>query len=314
MKFGRRQPAALGPHLRLARYLTARLPAPPPSVDYSSLALPSLRDIMGNDAYGDCVFACANHVQGVATGNAGALVHATLAQVLAQYTAVTGFDPNNPATDQGADEITALNWYCANGFANGGRPLGWIYIDGSNKLEVQTAIDLFEHLIVCAGLPDPWISPMPMGDGFLWDSGSPNPNNGHSFMSFGYDSFGAKIDSWGLFGTLTYNALATKCTTATGGGCYCILTHEMVTQGQSIAPNGVAWSDLVADFDALGGSVPIPHPVTPPLPPAPPGSVVTVDQAISWATAALEAAHPLLTRAQTESIVAAALSSNWAKP
>jgi hypothetical protein len=314
MKFGRRAPKSLGPHLKLARYLTQRLPEPQPC-DYSATALPSLRDVMANDAYGDCVFASANHVQGVVTGNAGALVHASVAQVLAQYSAVTGFDPKNPATDQGADEVTALNWYCANGFANGVKPLGWIYVDATNLVEVRTASWLFEHVIWCAGLPDAWITPFPSSDGYVWGAGSPNPNNGHSFMSFGCDASGnALIDSWGLFGKLPTAAQAGCCTTATGGGAYCILTPEMVTKGQTKAPNGIAWSDLVADFDQLGGSVPIPTPVAPPLPPAPPGSIVTLDQAVSWARAALEAAHPLLTRTQAEAIVEAALSSNWTKP
>jgi hypothetical protein len=314
VKFGRRAPKALGPHLRLSRYLRATLPTPPTSCDYSSLALSSLRDIMGNDQFGDCVLASANHVQGVVTGNAGALVQAALTEILAQYTAITGFDPNNPATDQGTDEVTALNWYCAHGFANGVKPLGWIYVDGSNQVEVRTAIDLFEHLIICAGLPDPWVTPFPNGDGFNWDAANPNPSNGHSFMAFGFDSSGVKIDTWALFGHLTYGALNAACTTATGGGCYVILTPEMITKGQTKAPNGFAWSDLVADFDQLGGSVPIPQPVAPPLPPAPPGSLVTLDQAVSWATAALEAAHPLLTRSQAEGIVAAALRANWVKP
>jgi hypothetical protein len=315
MKFGRKAPKSLGPHFRFSRYLTARLPPAPAAVDYSPWALPSLRDIMGNDQYGDCVFASANHVQGVVTGNAGALVQATLAQILGQYSAVTGFNPNDPSTDQGTDEVTALNWFCANGFANGVKPLGWVYVDAANAEEVKQAIYLFEHMIFCAGLPDAWVNPMPSGDGFTWGSGTPNPSNGHSFMSFGFDA-NAKIDTWALFGSLTFPGMAATCTTPTGGGAYCLLTPEMITKGQTKSPAGVAWSDLISDFDAMGGHVPLVAPPTPaPAPaPPPPGTVVTSDMAAAWCTAALNAAHPLLTRGQAEAIVAEALTANWPKP
>jgi hypothetical protein len=314
VKLGRHAPVSLGPHLRLSRYLTARLPPAPSSADYSADALPSLRDIMGNDTLGDCVIASANHVQGVVTGNAGALVQATLADIIKQYSAIGGFDPNNPiATDQGCDEVTALNWYVANGFADGVKPLGWVYIDGANADEVKSAISLFEHLIICTGLPDSWVSPFPSGDGFTWGASTPDPNNGHSYMAVGYDTRGARIDTWGLFGTQTYAALAQCSTTPTGGGCYCILTPEMLTKGATKAPNGVAWSDLISDFDSLGGNIPAPNPTppTPVTPPAPSGSTVTRDQAQAWLDAALASAHPLLTRSQAKSIVDAALAANW---
>jgi hypothetical protein len=314
VKFGRVAPKSLGPHLKLSRYLTAHMPGVtvPASYDFSSSALPSLRDIMGNDNMGDCVIASANHVQGVVTGNAGALVQATLADIIKQYSAIGGFDPNNPsATDNGCDEVTALNWYVTNGFANGVKPLGWVYIDAGSRTEVKAAGWLFEHTIFCAGLPDQWISPFPSSDGVIWNTGTPNPSNGHSFMSFGSDTYdNAIIDTWALFLKLTPGAQASCCTTATGGGAYCLLTPEMLTKGATKAPNGVAWSDLVSDFDSLGGNVPIPTPQPAPAP----GSPATVDNAIAWCTAALAAAHPLLTRSQAESIVAGALNANWPKP
>ncbi len=311
VKLGRRAPVSLGPHLRLSRYLTARLPPVPASCDYSSAALPSLRDIMGNDTLGDCVIASANHVQGLVTGNAGALVHATLADIIKQYSAIGGYNPNDPSTDQGCDEVTALNWYVANGFANGVKPLGWIYVDGANAEEVKSATYLFEHIIICTGLPDSWVSPFPSADGFTWDAATPDPNNGHSYMSFGYNGRGSEIDTWGEFGTQTYAALSSCSTTATGGGCYCILTPEMLTKGATKAPNGVAWSDLISDFDSLGGNIPAPSPTPPVTPPSPVGATVTRDQAQAWLDAALASAHPLLTRSQATAIVDAALAANW---
>lgn len=299
------------PHMKLSRYLRGlRLPAPPSGCDYSGPALPSLRDIMQNDALGDCVIASANHVQGVLTGNAGALVHASSADVLSQYEAIGGYVPGDPSTDQGCDETVALSWYCNSGFADGVKAAGWMAVDASNLAELQTACWLFEHVIFCAELPDAWTSPFPSGDGFTWDAATPDPAQGHSFMAFGYSTAGFLIDSWALFGTLTARAAAACCTPANGGGAYVLLTPEMLSRAQQRSPTGLAWSDLVADFDAMGGTVPLPSPAPPapvPAPTAPP-SLAAAQGAVS---AAFAAAHPILLRSQAGSIAAAALGPLW---
>ena len=309
-KFGRNRPVAIGPHFKLHRYLRQALPVPPASCDFSSQAQVSLRDIYGNDQLGNCVIACAHHVQGVATGNAGVIVHATMNQILADYSAIGGYVPGDPSTDQGCDEVTALNYYCSKGWAtNGTKGLGWLTVDTTNKIEVQTAIALFEHLIICQELPDSYVGPFPSGDGFTWGTGAPDPNNGHSYMACGYDSSGALIDTWALLGIETYAGLAELATPAAGGGAYVILTPDILAKGAQKSPNGVAWTDLVTDFDSMGGSVPVPPAPAPP--PPDPGAPVSQAEAQAWCLAALQAAHPLLTRTQAETIVQAALAANW---
>ncbi|HEV2180560.1 MAG TPA: hypothetical protein VGR59_09575, partial [Gemmatimonadaceae bacterium] len=144
--FGRRRPRVVGPHFRLRNYLKAAFPTPPASCDFSAPALPVLSDIMQNDQLGDCVIAGGYHVVGVATGGAGDLFHATPAQVLADYGAIGGYVPGNPATDQGCDEVTALNYWTSHGFANGTKLAGWMVVDPTNKAEIQAACWLFENL------------------------------------------------------------------------------------------------------------------------------------------------------------------------
>src|SRR5258706_13142882 len=85
VKFGRRRPAAIGPHLKLRNYLKASLPSAPASSDYSLKASAILSDVMGNDQYGDCIFAAGYHVVGVGTANAGTGFAPTRAQELARY-------------------------------------------------------------------------------------------------------------------------------------------------------------------------------------------------------------------------------------
>lgn len=255
MKLGRKRPAPGGKKLRLTHYTRIGQLAPPPSsCDYSSAASPVLADVYQNNALGDCVIAGGYHVVGVETGNAGDLFHATPAQIIADYSAIGGYKPGDPSTDQGCDEQTALNYWTQTGFANGTKLAGWMAVDATNEVEAMLALYLFENLYFGIELPDAWISPFPNAPGFTWGVGTPNPNNGHCVMGVGYDSSGVTIDTWGLLGKLTWPAIAALCVPSAGGELYVMVSPDQVAKGQAKAPNGIAWADLLADFQQLGGS------------------------------------------------------------
>jgi peptidoglycan hydrolase-like protein with peptidoglycan-binding domain len=259
VRFGRRRPVALGPRLKLANYLRAPLPAAPPTADYSPKGQPALGNVYLNDRLGDCVIAGAYHVVATETGNAGALFTATTDQLVKDYSAIGGYNPADPNTDQGCDEPTALNYWVKNGFANGTRPLGWVTVDATNADELRSALYLFENLYFGAELPDAWVNPMPSGSGFSWDAaGAPVPDNGHCVIGVGYTTAGVTIDTWGLLGTVTWDALAKYFTPDANGATYVLLTPDQLAKGQTRAPNGLDWSALISDFDAIGGHVPPP--------------------------------------------------------
>jgi len=279
VKFGRKRPMPGAPKFRLRRYL--RLPTVPPSADYSAKAASVLSNIYLNDQLGDCVIAGGYHIVGTETGNADNLFTATNDQIIADYGSIGGYVPGDPNTDQGCDEQTALNFWTSNGFANGTKLLGWMAVDGSNKQELMAACYLFENLFFGIELPDAWISPFPSGNGFTWGvAGDPDPQNGHCVVGVGYDTSGIKIDTWGLLGTLTYDAIAKYCVAAAGGEVYVLLTPDQLAKGQQKAPNGIAWADLISDFTDLGGSI-----IAPPSPaPTPGGQTPTLDQVMQWAS------------------------------
>jgi hypothetical protein len=256
VKMGRRRPVARGPRLFFRNYL--RLPAaPPPTADYSRAASPVLGDIYLNDQLGDCVIAGGYHVVGVETGNAGDLFGASDDQIIADYGAIGGYVPGDPSTDNGCDEATALNYWTEQGFADGTKLVGWLAVDPTNKQEMQSALYLFENLFFGMELPDAWINPAPAGSGFRWDVAGPSdPNNGHCVIGVGYGAGGVTIDTWGLLGTLTYGAIAQYCAAANNGELYVMLTPDQLAKGQSKAPNGVDWSELISDFKSMGGNVP----------------------------------------------------------
>lgn len=330
VKFGRRQPVAHTPRLRLADYLKFSLPQPPASCDYTAKAAAVLADILLNDSLGDCVIAGGYHIVGVETGNAGTAFHATDAQITKDYSAIGGYVPGDESTDEGCDETTALDYWAQHGFANGTKILGSLVVDATNKAEVQVAMFLFENLMFGVGLPDAWISPFPSASGFTWDvNGDADPSNGHCVVGVGYNSSGVQIDSWGMIGTMTYAAVAAYAGSKGGGELHVALSPDQLAKGMTKAPNGVDWAQLIVDFNSMGGKVPVPSPSpapTPPAPPAPsptppplppaPAVGVTLAQAQAWAKAAIEKSGPKsgqITRSRASTLAETGLANGWPK-
>jgi hypothetical protein len=255
---GRRRPPSPKPgekRLHLADYLHAPdLPIPPSSCDYTAEGAGALAEVYDNDRLGDCVIAGLYHVLGVATGNAtGTPFIASEAQILADYSAIGGYNPADPSTDQGCDEIAALQYWHTTGAADGSKIAGYVLLDPTNVGEIQLACWLFENLYFGLELPDAWISPFPSGPGFVWDvAGDPVPEHGHCIMAAGYDGGAVTIGTWGLTGKLTFAAIAKYAAAAAGGAVYALLTTDALAAGQTQAPNGIDWSSLQDDLALLG--------------------------------------------------------------
>jgi hypothetical protein len=273
------------------------MPSPPPSVDYSAPALPVLQNILGNATLGDCVIAGGYHIIGIETGNAGKLWTPSMTDILADYSAIGGYVPGDPSTDQGCDEVTAMNYWTNHGFRDGSTLAGWVAVDATNVNEIQTAQWLFEDLFFGLCLPNTYVNPFPSGNGFVWGIGTPNPEQGHCIIGGGYDKDGVLIWTWGLTGLMTYAAIAELCVAQTGGGLYVLLSYDQIAKGASKAGNGFAWSDLISDFQTIGGAAPLPLPPTPPAPvPPAPSTAVTLAQAQSWVKSGLGNGARVITR------------------
>jgi hypothetical protein len=270
-KMGCRRPVAPCPRLSLKNYLLRTgLPTPPSTIDYSPAAKAELANIYENDALGDCVIAGMGHIEGVLTGNAGNPLMLTTAQITALYSSIGGYVSGDPATDNGCDPETALNWWQQNGLFPGatvsgefGLPVtapgqhkiaGAMVADATDQQELMLMSWLFENLGVAMELPDEWVSPMPSGSGFIWkNAGPPVPENGHFVAGCGYDTGGLIIDTWGMLGTLTFAAVARYATPSNGGQVYAVISTDAIAKGKLKAPNGFDWTQLEADFQALKG-------------------------------------------------------------
>lgn len=264
-KLGRKPSVSRCPRLSLRHYLAAI--NPPASCDYSPKAMQALHEVYDNDTLGDCVIACMAHAVGVFTGNGnpGTAYIFPDADIIALYSAIGGYVPGNPATDQGCNEQDALNYFQHNGAPAGlNKVAGWIAVDATNANEVKSAQWLFENLVFGISLPDAWLNdPKP---GFVWDVAQPNPQNGHCVLGVGYNSVGVQVATWGMIGTITWAAIAALCVPSAGGELYTVLSDECIQQTTSKSANGIDWPTLVSDFDAMGGKIPAPSPTPSPNP------------------------------------------------
>jgi hypothetical protein len=276
LRFGRKQPRIVYPHLKLGNYLTAALPPPPATVDYSRDANSALAKMYLNDTLGDCVIACVGHDVGVFTGNAdnpdgGFLL--TDAQIEALYSAACGYVPGNPNTDDGCEIQSTLTFWQQNGAPIGSthKIAGMLAVDPTNLAEVQTAIWLFENVIFGVALPDAWVNPPPSASGFVWDiAGAPDPNNGHCFPAMSYNTPAwpntLMIATWAMTGFITPAAMAYYAASAQGGELWTVVSQDTINSASQLAPSGVNWSQMVADFNAMGGTVTPPSPTPTPTP------------------------------------------------
>jgi hypothetical protein len=260
---GRRRPIAHGPRFRLCNYTMASIPPPPLTTGYWDAAKVALENIYVNNRLGCCTISGRAHIEGTLTGNAGRppLIY-TDDQIVALYSAF-GYSPNAPLdangnnpTDQGADEVSVLNYWQNNPDPAGGSPISaWMEVDPANPREYKTAVWLFENLYFGVELPDAWVDPMPEGN-FTWDvAGDPNEENGHCFVGVDNDPRGIISDTWGLKGLVTDAAVAKYASRAANGALYTIISRDGINKAKQRCPAGVDWSQMVADFDSMGGSV-----------------------------------------------------------
>lgn len=96
--------------LKFAAYKTATLPPVPTAWGFDNVVPHGAWGMLGNDRYGDCVWAGAAHEHILENTVAGRSVAFTTDGVLSDYSAVTGFTPLDPSTDNGTVIRDALKY------------------------------------------------------------------------------------------------------------------------------------------------------------------------------------------------------------
>jgi hypothetical protein len=115
LRLGRCAPRRDPRTLKLARYIP-KLPGHPPAKNWG-ISVPAW-GMMANDVLGDCTCASAGHIIMLHTAARGAPVKVADEDVIAAYSAIGGYKPGDPSTDNGAVELDALNYWRKTGIAS----------------------------------------------------------------------------------------------------------------------------------------------------------------------------------------------------
>jgi len=184
----------LVPHLLDYLPTAPALPVIADSTDYS-LPLPNgLWGMLGNDQYGDCVeVALVNAICTQAQNAKVQVPQYTTDQVLAMYSAITGFKKSDPSTDNGTDPVDMLNWAQAQGLI-----VGWGQVPINDLGRLATAINLFGCVIAAVQVPENWM------DSTTWDANGGPIEGGHAIVLPSYDRTGnCKVETWAELVKLT---------------------------------------------------------------------------------------------------------------
>jgi len=143
--------------------------------------------MLGNDDYGDCVWAGADHETMLWLAEAGVADPTKLFSndtALGDYAQQTGFNRNDPNTDQGTDMEAAASYRRKTGIidVNKTRHLigAYVDVDPGNIQELWYAMWLFDGVGIGVEFPSAWMDAFNKGPGGLWDRVShPNIEGGH---------------------------------------------------------------------------------------------------------------------------------------
>jgi hypothetical protein len=199
--------------------------------------------MLGNDQYGDCAEAAGMHGAQLWRDRAGfskAALVPTAAQTLAAYSAITGFNPNNPNSDNGTVLTDALNYWRKTGF-DGVQIDAYASVTPKNTLDAKGAVADFGGLYIGVELPLTAQDQFPGTWSVVPGAGSAARSwGGHCIYVTGYDAHGLYAVTWGAIQAMTWDWFETYCDEA-----YACLSKSWLEKcGKS--PSGMAWGQLDA--------------------------------------------------------------------
>ena len=203
--------------------------------------------MLGNDQYGDCVWAGAAHEHMDWENLGGNSVSFTDQGVLSDYSAVTGFNPNDPNSDQGTDVHDALKYRTSTGIIDGSgnrhKIAGWVALEPGNITQVLEAIYVFDAVGI--GFEFPASAMDQFNNGQVWSVvGGSQIEGGHYVPLVGRPQPGQiACITWGKRQVMTEAFLKKYCDEA-----YALLSLEALKNGKTY--EGFNLQQLQADLKA----------------------------------------------------------------
>jgi len=279
LRLGKKPASRTKKLVKFRDFLDASALPPLPSGDFGhdSLIRSTGWGMLGNDLYGDCVPAGGDHETMLWLAEAGianptALFSASTA--LADYSAITGFNRNDPNTDQGTDMEAAASYRRKTGLidtAGKRHTIGaYVDVDPGNITELWYAAWLFDGVGIGVQFPQQWMDAFHQGPTGLWGAvKNPNIQGGHYISGVARTGGRVNIVTWGD----DHPRLTVAGYQQFNDQTLAYASPEKLHSG--VDTNGYDWPGLLALLQQItGGNVPAPTPV-PPTPTPPPVPVPT---------------------------------------
>jgi hypothetical protein len=194
-RFGKHAPKLDYRTLRLTKYLTSKLSAPPVSVDVLSRVYSKLKTsdptklfpMDGNDTYGDCTIAALAHADTVYAGLTGRKKILAKTSVIKLYMHLSG------GVDSGLNELDVLNYWQSNA-VDGDKIFAYTSIDPKNHTHIKQGIRLFGGVYLGFQVQEKCIDEFNARK--PWTPG-PLTHDGHAVYAVAYDKTGVTVLTWG---------------------------------------------------------------------------------------------------------------------
>jgi hypothetical protein len=260
-RLGKKPAQPARPHLKLSAVLGERLTAPPASVDWQADAIQW--PMYGNDTIGDCTCAGVGHLVNQLTFyGSGTEAEPTEDQVVAMYSAITGYTPDDPNSDTGAYCQDVLGYWRKTGL-EGHKVVAYAALDVANLTEVKQAIALFGTVYVGLTFPDSAMAQF--NNGQPWDvvKGA-KPEGGHCVIVGAYGAGRLGLVTWGAETEMTeafWKAYVDE--------AWVVLDVDGLSRAGVYFAGAPSWYALGEQYAALTGQKnPIPKPTPAPAPTA----------------------------------------------
>lgn len=226
----------LGLHLFTSAIKGKKLPAPDARKDW--LAPIHAWDIMGNDKFADCVFVSTlNAIRLMAANTKRPIPDFKEHDALALYSAITGFDPSDPSTDQGSSFDAAGTYWQSVGI-NGEKIVGRMRVNPGNVDLIKLAIEWFGFVMAGLALPDDALEQFDRQQPWTVTQHRPSVQNGHEVMIGAFDGNYFDCITWGKRHSMSADYLLAAASSDLGGDI------QIIVGDPWIRPNGMSPSQL----------------------------------------------------------------------
>lgn len=246
MKLGKLRPVYDNRDLLMTSYLDMRkLPPIPEYFGHDGVVPPNQWRVLGNDRHGCCVFSGFGHEHLLlgALGGTGYVFNEN--GVLADYGAVTGFDPANPSTDQGTLVRDAMKYRRETGvqdfMGHRHKIVAYVSIEPGNLKHVYAAMYLFGCVGIGVEFPDSAMDQFDAGQPWTVVPGS--QSRGGHYVPLISKQQNLICVTWGKLQQVTETFLINYM-----DECWASITEEYVNKNTGKTVDGFAMDELLANL------------------------------------------------------------------